>query len=65
MNTYEDLQLFLTKPDSFVPPEAPYCLPPTSQLAQKKSSVDIKSLFPRKFEANGFCSVCYIEGSKQ
>ena len=65
MATYEDLQLFLTKPDSFVPPEAPYRLPPTSELPQKMSSVDIKSQFPRKFEANGFCSVCYIDGGKQ
>ncbi len=65
MNTYEDLQLFLTNPDSFVLPEAPYHLPPTSQLPHKKLNVDIKSLFPKKFETNGFCSVCYIDGSKQ
>ena len=65
MLSYEDLQLFLSNPDSFVPPKAPYTLPPSHLLPKKKSSFDVKALFPKQFEINGFCPVCYVDGNKQ
>lgn len=61
----EDLQLFLMDPDKFIPPKAPYPLPPTSHLPRKKSYIDIKALFPKQIEMNGFCPVCYIDGGEK
>jgi adenylate/nucleoside-diphosphate kinase len=59
------MQLFLLDPDAFVSPKAPHSLLPTSQLPIKKSSLDIKTLFPKQFEMSGFCPVCYIDGNKE
>lgn len=65
MHSHEDLELFLSNPDSFIPPKAPYHLPPPTDLPKKKSHIDVKSLFPKQFEVNGFCPVCYVNGNKQ
>ena len=65
MHSDEDLQLFLDDPDRFVLPEAPHPLPSATHLPLKKSHGDIKALFPKQFEINGFCPVCYIDGSKK
>lgn len=65
MHSYEDLQLFLLDPGAFISPKAPYSLPPISHLPKKKSYLDIKTLFPKQFEMNGFCPVCYIDGKKE
>lgn len=59
----ECLQSFLDNPDSFILPNAPQRLP--SVLPTKKSQSDIKSIFPKQFEINGFCSVCYSDGKYQ
>lgn len=65
MHSHEDLQLFLSDPDNFLYPKAPYKLPPSNNLPRKKSHIDIKTLFPKQFEVNGFCSVCYVDGNKR
>lgn len=65
MSTHEDLQTFLANPGSFVSPKAPHPLPPATHLPVKKSDLDVKALFPKQFEINGFCAVCYVEGRKK
>lgn len=65
MHSYEDLELFLANPDSFVLPKAPHPLPPITHLPIKRSPMDIKALFPKQFEINGFCTVCYVGGNKK
>ena len=65
MCSCEDLELFLADPDSFVLPKAPHPLPPITRLPRKKSRIDVKTLFPKQFEINGFCSVCYVDGRKK
>ena len=59
----EDLELFLANPDSFVLPETAAPLP--SLLPKRKSQSEVKSLFPKQFEINGFCSVCYVFGKER
>jgi len=59
----EDLKLFLDNPASFILPGANISLP--SILPKKKSQSEVKALFPKQFEMNGFCSVCYVEGKKK
>ncbi len=65
MHSYEDLEKFLSTPEAFVPPNSPHPFPPPSRLPKKLNPLDIKSLFPKQFEINGFCPVCYIDGEKR
>ena len=64
MHSREDLEQFLLDPKALVFPKAPHSLPQTSHLPKKKSCTDIKLLFPKQFEINGFCPVCFIDGNK-
>ncbi len=60
-----ELKTFLLNPKSFVPPLAPRALPPTHELPKRKSHSDIKALFPKQLEIQGYCPVTYIDGNKR
>ena len=57
-----ELDKFLISPEKFVSPDAPHALPPQELLPQKKSYADVKALFPKQIELQGFCPVTYVDG---
>jgi adenylate/nucleoside-diphosphate kinase len=57
-----ELDQFLMSPSKFVPPKAPYTLPSQEVLPQKRSYADVKALFPKQVELQGFCPVSYVDG---
>lgn len=57
-----ELYKFLTSPEVFVLPQAPRSLPTPELLPQKKSYADVKALFPKQIEIQGFCPVAYVDG---
>lgn len=65
MSCNNDLEAFLSAPDKFVLPGAPRALPPVELLPQKRSHADVKALFPKQFELQGYCPVTYVDGNKK
>ena len=62
MASKSELDQFLVSPSNFVSPKAPYMLPSQNLLPQKRSSADVKALFPKQVELQGFCPVAYVNG---
>lgn len=62
MFSQKELDLFLESPEKYVPPLASRKLPPPSQLPKKRTAVEVKELFPKPIELNGYCPVTYFEG---
>ena len=60
-----ELQLFLENPDKFIPPNAPRKLPHPSLLPKKRTEQEVKNLFPKPIELNGYCPVTYCEGKQR
>ena len=65
MSSVTELDTFLATPDRFVPPNAPRPLPPQEQLPRRRSHADVKAMFPKQFEIQGFCPVSYVDGKKR
>ena len=65
MSNQEDLETFLSTPDVFVLPGCPRELPPVELLPAKRSHADVKTLFPKQFEIQGYCPVSYVDGNKR
>ncbi|XP_014663121.1 PREDICTED: adenylate kinase 9-like [Priapulus caudatus] len=63
MASAEKLQQFLADPERFVPPSTSRTLPPAHLLPQRKSLVDVKQMFPKQADLQGFCPVTYIDGN--
>ena len=61
----EELEAFLSQPERFVAPAAPRPLPPLDLLPKRCSHISIKTMFPKKFEIQGFCPVTYIDGGRR
>ena len=57
-----ELDKFLMSPAKFVSPKAPRVLPSQELLPQKRSYADVKALFPKQIELQGFCPVAYVDG---
>ena len=57
-----ELDKFLASPDTFVLPTAIQSLPASELLPKKKSSADVKALFPKQIELQCFCPVAYVDG---
>ena len=57
-----ELDKFLESPAKFVSPNAPHALPSQELLPQKRSYADVKALFPKQIELQGFCPVAYVDG---
>ena len=65
MASVTELDTFLATPDRFVPPNAPSPLPPQELLPRRRSHADVKAMFPKQFEIQGFCPVSYVDGKKR
>ena len=63
MASKRELDQFLVSPSKFVSPKAPHTLPSQKELLpQKRSYADVKALFPKQVELQGFCPVAYVDG---
>lgn len=60
-----ELRAFLLKPESFVLPLAPHTLPLSHELPKRKSHSDVKALFPKQLEIQGYCPVTYVDANKR
>ncbi|XP_064400448.1 adenylate kinase 9-like [Halichondria panicea] len=65
MSSEADLKEFQLKPDYFVLPQAPRALPPSHELPRRKSHADVKAMFPKQVEIQGYCPVTYVDGNRR
>ncbi len=65
MSSEADLKAFQLKPDSFVLPQAPRALPLPHELPRRKSHADVKAMFPKQVEIQGYCPVTYVDGNRR
>lgn len=62
MHSEKELNLFLENPDKFIPPQATRKLPAPNLLPKKRTPEEVKQLFPKPIELNGYCPVTYYLG---
>ena len=60
-----ELEAFLCDPEQFVAPGAPRPLPPPDLLPARRSPSEVKTMFPKRFEIQGFCPVTYVDGQRR
>lgn len=65
MASEAELEAFLATPEKFVSPETLRKLPPSELLPVRKCRADVKAMFPKQFEIQGFCPVSYVDGKKK
>lgn len=65
MATQELFEEFLRNPDKYIHSNAPRTLPSPELLPQRISQSDVRAMFPKSFEARGFCPVTYIDGNRR
>lgn len=59
-----ELDSFLTDPERYTGPEAKP-LPPAEKLPHRRTAMEVKAMFPKKYEINGYCPVTYVDGKKR
>lgn len=57
-----ELELFLADPARYVPPLAPRKLPEPELLPRRRTTADVKTMFPKQIELKGYCPVTYLDG---
>ena len=63
MDGAEKLAKFLDGAKKYVPPQAPYELPPSELLPKRRTATEAKQMFPKPIELRGYCPVTYFEGN--
>ncbi|KAI8520846.1 adenylate kinase [Branchiostoma belcheri] len=57
-----ELEKFLANPEQFTPPLAPRKLPPPELLPQRRTSDEVRLMFPKQIELQGYCPVTFLDG---
>ncbi|XP_040614143.1 adenylate kinase 9 isoform X3 [Mesocricetus auratus] len=65
MSSQETLNKFLMNPELYVPPLAPYPLPPDAMLPKRLTLSELRSRFPKCAELQGYCPVTYQDGKQK
>lgn len=65
MHSGSELDNFLETPKDFVAPKAPRKLPPPHLLPKKLTAAEVKKLFPKQVELNGYCPVTFYDGKER
>ncbi|XP_075253347.1 adenylate kinase 9-like [Convolutriloba macropyga] len=65
MATQMELDEFLMNAVMYVPPLAPHSLPPEDELPRRRSQLDVKAMFPKRIELQGYDPVSFLDGKKR
>ncbi|XP_036104925.1 adenylate kinase 9 [Molossus molossus] len=65
MSSQEKLNKFLENPELYVPPLAPYPLPPDDMIPKRLTVSELKKRFPKCAELQGYCPVTYQDGNQR
>ena len=65
MQGQTELEEFLRAPEKYVPPHAPHSLPPPELLPARRSPSEVRAMFPKRLEIQGFCPVTYVDGKRR
>lgn len=65
MASQKELEEFLADGERYVPPLAPHKLPTPDKLPRRRTAADVKKMFPKPVELQGYCPVTYLDGKKR